>query len=59
MAGILLVHGGWHGPWCWDGVAERLTGHGHQVGTVRLAAASRTQPEIYAGMGHNLMLDQG
>jgi hypothetical protein len=36
MAGILLVHGGWHGPWCWDAMAERLTGHGHQVGTVRL-----------------------
>ena len=52
MAGILLVHGGWHGPWCWDGVAERLTGHGHQVGTVRPVAAYRTQAEIYAGMGH-------
>jgi pimeloyl-ACP methyl ester carboxylesterase len=27
--------------------------------TRRLAAAYRTQAEIYAGMGHNLMLDQG
>jgi pimeloyl-ACP methyl ester carboxylesterase len=27
--------------------------------TRRLAAADRTQAKIYAGMGHNLMLDQG
>jgi hypothetical protein len=31
MAGILLVHGAWHGPWCWDGVAERLRHRGHRV----------------------------
>jgi hypothetical protein len=36
MAGILLVHGAWHGPWCWDGFAERLAGHGHQVLAVSL-----------------------
>jgi pimeloyl-ACP methyl ester carboxylesterase len=36
MAGALLVHGAWHGPWCWDGFAERLAGHGHQVQAVRL-----------------------
>jgi hypothetical protein len=28
---ILLVHGAWDGPWCWDGFAARLGGHGHQV----------------------------
>src|SRR5215208_6118081 len=36
MTGILLVHGAWHGPWCWDGVAERLRRRGHQVEAVRL-----------------------
>ena len=36
MTGILLVHGAWHGPWCWDGFAQRLAGHGHQVHAVRL-----------------------
>ena len=36
MAGILLVHGAWHGPWCWDGFAQRLAGAGHDVRTVRL-----------------------
>jgi hypothetical protein len=33
---ILLVHGAWDGPWCWDGFAARLGGHGHQVQAVRL-----------------------
>jgi pimeloyl-ACP methyl ester carboxylesterase len=36
MTGILLVHGAWHGPWCWDGFAQRLAGHGHQVHAVQL-----------------------
>jgi hypothetical protein len=27
MAGILL-HGAWHGPWCWDSVAEPPRDHG-------------------------------
>ena len=36
MTGILLVHGAWHGPWCWDGVAERLRRRGHRVEAVRL-----------------------
>ena len=25
---VLLVHGLWHGGWCWDAVRERLAGHG-------------------------------
>jgi hypothetical protein len=28
MAGIPLVHGAWHGPWCWERVAERLRRRG-------------------------------
>lgn len=28
---FLLVHGGWQGGWCWDGVAERLRAAGHEV----------------------------
>lgn len=31
-APVVLVHGGWHGAWCWDdGFAERLASHGHDV----------------------------
>ena len=28
---ILLVHGAWHGGWCWRRVAERLVAAGHRV----------------------------
>src|SRR3569833_4778882 len=28
---FLLVHGAWHGGWCWDQVSARLTALGHVV----------------------------
>lgn len=28
---FVLVHGAWHGGWCWRRVAEVLTAHGHRV----------------------------
>ena len=28
---FVLVHGAWHGGWCWQRVAERLNGAGHKV----------------------------
>lgn len=31
MTTFVLVHGGWHGGWCWDGVARILRGEGHEV----------------------------
>jgi pimeloyl-ACP methyl ester carboxylesterase len=36
MSRILLVHGSWHGPWCWNDFAHRLSAGGHEVHTVRL-----------------------
>lgn len=36
MSRILLVHGSWHGPWCWNDFAHRLSTGGHEVHTVRL-----------------------
>ena len=29
----VLVHGAWHGGWCWKEVADRLRGMGHSVST--------------------------
>lgn len=26
---FVLVHGAWHGGWCWEGVVSRLTARGH------------------------------
>ena len=31
MTEIVLVHGGWHGGWCWRPVADRLRAEGHTV----------------------------
>ena len=36
MGTLLLVHGAWHGPWCWDQFADRLRAAGHEVQAVAL-----------------------
>jgi len=33
---FVLVHGAWHGGWCWQRVADRLRGLGHKVFTPTL-----------------------
>ena len=33
---FVLVHGSWQGAWSWDGVRDRLRGHGHRVLTPAL-----------------------
>ncbi|UUX49559.1 alpha/beta fold hydrolase [Nisaea acidiphila] len=36
MATFVLVHGAWHGGWCWRRVADRLRAAGHDVFTPTL-----------------------
>ena len=36
MAEVILVHGAWHGPWCWDKVKKQLETQGHHVITPKL-----------------------
>ena len=36
---VLLVHGAWHGAWCWDTLAPRLTSAGLDVTTVDLPSS--------------------
>ena len=36
MKPIVLIHGAWHGPWCWDDVAADLRRRGHEVEAVTL-----------------------
>lgn len=31
MANFVLVHGAWHGGWCWQRVVQRLSAAGHRV----------------------------
>jgi pimeloyl-ACP methyl ester carboxylesterase len=37
---VVLVHGAWHGAWCWDEVAARLRADGRPVVAVDLPSAS-------------------
>ena len=37
MYTFVLVHGAWHGGWCWARVATRLREAGHEVHTPTLA----------------------
>lgn len=36
MANYVLVHGAWHGAWCWQRVVAALSAHGHRVHAVTL-----------------------
>jgi len=36
MATFVLVHGAWHGSWCWKRVRKALQDQGHQVFTPTL-----------------------
>lgn len=36
LPAILLVHGAWHGPWCWDRVLPQLQASGREIRTVEL-----------------------
>src|SRR3712207_6254741 len=40
MATFVLVHGAWHGGWCWDRVAPLLRGAGHEVHAPTLTGLS-------------------
>lgn len=46
MSVFVLVHGSWHGGWCWEGVAGLLEGRGHRVFRPDLPGhgADRTPP---------------
>lgn len=47
MGGILLVHGGLHGPWCWDDFVRRLTRRGHDVRAVELRGHDQPRGRIW------------
>jgi alpha-beta hydrolase superfamily lysophospholipase len=47
MADILLVHGAWHGPWCWGNFAQRLALRGHGIKAVELRGHDRSQDRIW------------
>jgi len=40
QAKVVLVHGAWHGPWCWEGVVDELETRGVTVDAVELPLTS-------------------
>ncbi len=49
---VLLVHGGYHGAWCWDYWAERLAAAGREVAALDLRGhGGLPQPPGYAETG--------
>jgi len=48
---FVLVHGAWHGGWCWRRVADRLRGGGHAVFTPTLTGLGERAHLLRAGIG--------
>lgn len=48
MAGFVLIHGSWHGGWCFDPVAGLLRARGHTVVAPTLPAMGGTAEEMAA-----------
>jgi pimeloyl-ACP methyl ester carboxylesterase len=50
---FVLVHGAWHGGWCWQRVAERLRVDGHSVFTPTLTGVGERTHLLRAGINLN------
>jgi pimeloyl-ACP methyl ester carboxylesterase len=48
---FVLVHGAWHGGWCWRRVADRLRDEGHAVFTPTLTGLGERSHLMRAGIG--------
>ncbi|MCC6941841.1 MAG: alpha/beta hydrolase [Novosphingobium sp.] len=48
MAGFVLIHGSWHGGWCFDPVAQLLRERGHTVVAPTLPGMGGTADEMAA-----------
>lgn len=46
MASIVLVHGSWHGAWCWYKITARLRAAGHEVLVPDLPGHGRDRAEL-------------
>jgi pimeloyl-ACP methyl ester carboxylesterase len=47
---FVLVHGAWHGGWCWQRVADRLRSGGHKVFTPTLTGLGERSHLLRAGI---------
>jgi pimeloyl-ACP methyl ester carboxylesterase len=54
---FVLVHGAWHGGWCWRDVAAKLRAAGHQVWTPTLTGLGERQHLLDRHTGLNTFAD--
>lgn len=47
MSSFVLVHGSWHGAWCWEKIVPRLRDLGHEVKAIDLPAHGEDQSSPY------------
>jgi pimeloyl-ACP methyl ester carboxylesterase len=57
MASIVLVHGAWHGAWCWDRVAGRLAAAGHAVSAPTLSGLGERRSVVARHVGLETHVD--
>lgn len=51
MATFVLVHGGWHGAWCWKKLTPLLQSAGHQVFTPTMTGMGERSNELTPDIG--------
>jgi pimeloyl-ACP methyl ester carboxylesterase len=51
MTNYVLVHGAWHGSWCWARVRRRLSAEGHEVFTPTLTGVGERSHLLSRGVG--------
>src|SRR5262245_64336135 len=50
MAAFGLVHGAWHGAWCWTRVLPTLRGAGHAVHAITLTGSGERAHLLHRGI---------
>lgn len=58
MTAFVLVHGAFHGEWCWSEVAGRLRAAGHRVLAPTLAGVGERHREAAAGINLTTHIDE-
>jgi pimeloyl-ACP methyl ester carboxylesterase len=51
MTAVVLVHGAWHGSWCWTDFAQHLADRGHRVRAVQLRGHNQAPGRIWYRIG--------
>ena len=57
MATFVLVHGAWHGSWCWSRVRRALLDRGHQVFTPTLTGVGERSHLLARGVDLRVHID--